>query len=289
MSIKIKTRRFIARHFSPIVEVIYKVRIGTKSFKKSPIIVLTPGKVGSSSIYKTLKNKTKHPVYHIHRYSPGGIEKMTKIFLDSQRKSKPLHLIISKLLRKKLKNYNNDVFLITIVREPISRIISSFFQNTEMYKNEVEGKKMEIDLQKSKALLLEIFQTDICAIVEDWFDKEIKGNFNIDVFASEYDIAKKYDILHNNNYHLLLLKMEDLDEVFPNAIQEFLNIDEPLYIENTNVGENKHYAETYQTIKKTLKLTPQVIDQIINSKYFQHFYKNIESNTIKKWSKKQNI
>ena len=58
MIIKIKIRRFIARYFRPIIKFIYKIKIANTSFKHDPIIIIYPGKVGSSSIYMTLKKKT---------------------------------------------------------------------------------------------------------------------------------------------------------------------------------------------------------------------------------------
>lgn len=287
MNFKIKSRRFIARYLSPLAEFIYYVKIKCTNFKRAPILILTPGKVGSSSVYDTLKNKIKNPVYHIHRYSQSGIEKTTKLFLDSPRKSRPLHLVMSKILSKKIKNYTGDVFVITIVREPISRIISSFFQNTELYKKEIENKKLQINTVKARELLYRNFESDVCRILEEWFDREIKDNFGIDVFANKFDTNNKYVITHNKNYHHLLLRMEDLNSIFPKAIQEFLNLDKPLSLQNSNVGKKKHYANAYGLVKSNTKLPSKIIEQIINSKYFQHFYKGLELKTIKKWSKNQ--
>jgi putative capsular polysaccharide synthesis protein/sulfotransferase famil protein len=284
MSFKIKSRRFIARYLSTLVEFIYYVKIKNTNFNRAPIIILTPGKVGSSSVYDTLKNKIKNPVYHIHRFSQEGIENTINRFLNSERKSRPLHLIISKLLRKKLKNYNRDLFIITIVREPISRFISSFFQNTDLYK--IENKDLQINTAKAQELLSENFDSNICGVVEDWFEKEINNNFGIDVFSKEIDNNKKYGIMYHKNYHLLLLKMEDLNAVFPKAIQEFLSLDEPIFLQNSNVGEKKHYSKAYNEVKSNIKLPKKSIEQIVNSKYFQHFYKELELKVVEKWSTK---
>ena len=38
-------------------------------FGDPPVIILTPGKVGSLSVYYTLKNKLDYPVFHIYRFS----------------------------------------------------------------------------------------------------------------------------------------------------------------------------------------------------------------------------
>ena len=285
MSLKVRSRRFMARYFGFLAELVYWIKINSTTFKNPPIIIITPGKVGSSSVWSTLKKETNNAVYHIHQLSKEGVEGGISRNLNSARKSRPLHLIIAKQLRKRLKRYDGDMYIITLVREPISRVVSSFFQNTELYKNEVENKKLKIDIEESKKIVTTMLQNNICGEVEQWFDKEIKENFGIDVFAQNFDELNKYVITHNGRYHHLLLKMEDLNKVFPRAIKDFLNLDSELELHNTNIGQSKHYAEAYNEVKNMIKLDSNELEHIVNSKYFQHFYKDQESNVKKKWIK----
>lgn len=285
MNLKIRFRRFIAKYLGFIVELVYQIKFKWIHFSKPPIIILTPGKVGSSSVYYTLKKETTNQVFHIHNFSNDGIEKSIRDHIHSNRKSKPLHLIISKILRKKLETYTGKLFIISIIREPISREISSFFQNTDQYKDILENKKLEINPSIAQKILHKKFETDICKELKDWFDQEIKNNFGIDVFAEAFDYDNKYVISNHNNNHLLLLKMEDLDAVFPIAIRDFLNLDAPLKLLKANVGDKKHYAKTYKNIKKSIKLSQKDINQIVNSTFFQHFYLKDKSKVINKWSK----
>ena len=283
MNLKIRLRRFVAKYFSFLVELVYQIKFKLISFNKPPIIILTPGKVGSSSVYFTLKKELKHPVFHIHNFSKEGIEKSIRDHIHSNRKSKPLHLIVSKFLRNKLKFYTGKLYIISIIREPISREISSFFQNTDQYKDILENKKLEIDVQIAQQILSKKFESNICEELKGWFDLEIKSNFEIDVFANDFE--NNYAITKNKNNHLLLLKMEDLDTIFPSAIKEFLKLESPLKLQKANVSNNKHYAETYKNIKENVKLDQETIGQIVNSTFFQHFYLQDKSEVIDKWSK----
>jgi len=285
MNLKVRLRRFIAKYLGSLVELVYQIKFKTVNFSKPPIIILTPGKVGSSSVYYTLKKECENQVFHIHNLSKEGIEKSVRDHIHSNRKSKPLHLIVSKILRKKLTTYKGELLIISIIREPISREISSFFQNTDQYKDILENKKLEIDTEIAQKILHKKFESDICKELKDWFDLEIKSNFGIDVFAKQFDYDKKYTISKNNNNHLLLLKMEDLDAVFPVAIKDFLSLDAPLKLQKANVSEKKHYAKTYKNIKKSIKLSQKEINQIINSTFFQHFYLQDKSKVINKWTK----
>ena len=286
MTSSIRYRRFIAKNLGFIVERLYKMKFMGLNFVKPPIIILTIGKVGSSSIYETLRTKTTHKIYHIHNISEEGIRNSIQSHLNSDRRSKPLHLIISKLLREKLILYSGRLLVITVVREPISREVSSFFQNIDFYKNTLENKNLEIDMDKSYNMLLERLNTKISKIHEDWFKLEIEGNYDIDVFSESFNEAKKYMIFEQRNTKLLLLRMEDLNEVFPEAIKEFLNLDKPIKLQNTNLGNQKHYADTYKKIKEKLKLDSVIVNQIINSKFFRHFYSNYRDEIIKKWTKR---
>ena len=179
---KIKLRRFIARNFSSVVEAAYIIKIGWQRFKKPPIIILTPGKVGSSTVYKTLKKSQKNSIYHIHRLSKKGIRNSEIEHLESDRNSRPLHLIIGKQLRKKLDEYKDEIKVITIVREPISRAISAFFQNTEFYKSEVEKNSLQIDEEKALELLLNRLDSSITSQLHEWFDYFLKWKIWTNIF-----------------------------------------------------------------------------------------------------------
>lgn len=286
MSFRIRSRRFIARYFARPVEWVYGIKLWLIPFKQPPVIVLTPGKVGSSSVYSTIKKETKHPTFHIHLLSKKGIAKSTKSHISSDRKSRPLHLIVSKLLERKLKNYTRKIFVITIVREPISREVSAFFQNSEMYKNTLENSKLEIDTNKAKELLQIKLGTKMMEGLEQWFDQEINQNFEIDIFSEPFNEKEKHIIFKKEKVSLLLMRMEDLNIVFPSAIKEFLNLERELGLQNSNVADNKHYAESYNKIKSDLKFKKEKIDQILNSKYFKHFYKEKEQEIKNKWAER---
>ena len=96
------------------------------------ILVFSIGKVGSSSIYNSIK-KAKSiniPIYHIHSLSQEQIVVQKKYYKNSNRKSLPMHLIQSSVISDALKNYKGKVYIFTLIREPISREISSVFQDS---------------------------------------------------------------------------------------------------------------------------------------------------------------
>ena len=285
--IKVKLRRFIAEYLSGFVYLLYSLRFKLLNFNnKPPVIILTPGKVGSSSIYYTLKKVIHNKIFHIHYISKSGIKKSQISHMNSDRKSLPLHLIVSDLLSKKLKKYNGVINIITVVREPISREISSYFQNTEFYRNTVESKDLEVNKVKSLEILNNIFKDNICSNLENWFNDEILANFGVDVFSQSFDNEKGYIILNKGQYRILLLKMETMNQVFSNAIKEFLKLKKGVPLKNSNIGFNKHYAQQYKEIKSEFKISKTVLSLIINSKYFNQFYNEEKIKILDKWTNK---
>jgi len=287
--VKVKLRRFIAEYLSGFVYLLYSLRFKLLNFNNNPpVIILTPGKVGSSSIYYTLKKVINNKIFHIHNISKSGIKRSQISHMNSDRKSLPLHLIVSDLLSKKLKKYNGVINVITVVREPISREISSYFQNTEFYRNSVESKNLEVNKVKSLEILNNIFKDNICLNLEDWLNDEILANFGVDVFSQSFDNEKGYIILNKGQYRILLLKMETMNQVFSNAIQEFLTLEKGVPLKNSNIGFNKHYAKQYKEIKNEFKISKTVLSLIINSKYFNQFYNEEKIKILDKWTNKQN-
>jgi len=121
--------------------------------KANPVLILTMGKVGSSSVYHSLKEQLNVPVFHLHKFSAEGIKKSKKLHLQSHRRSIPLHLIISEELHKLISPRMINLKIITLIREPVSHTVSSFFQNTERYGEAVEGKNLEVDVTKAMSVL----------------------------------------------------------------------------------------------------------------------------------------
>lgn len=271
---KVKFRRFIAKYLSNIVFCVYFFKFKLLDFKnKTPIIILTPGKTGSSSVYYTLKKVFKmYNVFHVHYLTSNSIDNAKQNHLSSDRKSLPLHLIVSELLLNKIKNYKGTLKIITILREPISRSISSFFQNIDFHKNSLE----ESNLIINESMALEVIERQISRSVDDvnnWINLEIKENFNIDIYENRFP-NKKYIIFKNQNVELLLLKVEDLDCVFENATKEFFNLRKGLSLINYNISSEKYYSNQYKTIKNKIKLTNENMDKILTSKYVLHFYED---------------
>ncbi|MHA7865789.1 putative capsular polysaccharide synthesis family protein, partial [Flagellimonas marinaquae] len=133
------------------------------------VLVYQMGKVGSSSVNHSIGAVYPGYCFQIHRFSSD-------------------HRYIGEVYRQ---YYQNKIPLkiISMVREPIERNISAFFQWNKSI-NSTEFQKEKVDMEGLMASFLEKFNHQRPL---EWFDKNIYKHFNIDVFNREFP-ERGYDI-----------------------------------------------------------------------------------------------
>ena len=256
------------------------------------IWIFQPGKVGSQSIWNALQDKS------VQFHTLAGAYK----FADVEKEY--LDYYMQLIHGKKIK-------IISVVREPISRDIAAFFQNsdlnfwpyhefncnifavcgdgsTEPYINVKELKKRcpvwKESLNKSFGELahaIMCYKQDVFS----WFDSEIKKIFGIDVYDYPFDQKKGYTVIEKDNVQILLMKMERLTEL-ENVIGDFIG-DERYRLINRNSASNKMYRFAYDGFKRNVKISPDYFDFYYHGNtQYKHFYshKEIEENA-RHWKK----
>ena len=101
--------------------------------KKVSYIVLTPGKTGSSYLYNNLKKYANFRCYHIHYLNPKNVGAEIEKNKNSLRKSIPKHMLTSKAIMRQGLLEKKSVEIFVILREPVTRKISTYFQNLDRY------------------------------------------------------------------------------------------------------------------------------------------------------------
>ncbi|MHA2427317.1 MAG: putative capsular polysaccharide synthesis family protein [Candidatus Hermodarchaeia archaeon] len=285
LSLKNRIKNRLARY--PLTE---SLRIKVHSFRKRPaILIYQMGKVGSATVYETLlRANLSHPIYHIHFLSNRGIRNAEEFFLNLTNPINPGHLRLSKILRQILdKNSGTGWKVITLVREPIARDISDFFQTLDRYHPELM-ENGEIKTNEIIELLVNAFSDyePDADYANTWFDKELKNVFCVDVYAYGFDLEKGYSIIRDRgNAEVLILRVEDLNMNLENALVRFLDLNNPISIIKSNVGSEKKYAEAYGNVLKDIRIPKAVCRKIYSAKYAQHFYsKRMLDKFTQRWS-----
>ena len=239
-------------------------------------MIHTPGKVGSSSVFRTLKNDTnlfaEREIYHTHDLNLTNLEALKKS-LKGKGVSTGGHIedsySVLKLIGRRAIDY------ITLTRSPIERNISAYFENHKFltsYKFEELSVDGHIDQFKKKY---------VHNLILTWFDNNVKRPIGIDVYQSEFPFDSSYQTYEYEGARLLVLKCELPDATKQRVIEEYLGVN-GLEWKNENIGEKKQYAAIYKEFKSRIKLSEQYVDEMTSSKYCRHFYSQEEIDLMKK-------
>lgn len=257
----------------------------------SAIIIYQMGKVGSTTIHQSLeKAGLSLPIYKVHFLSDEGIkhgEEFHQKTLKKPWESTP-HIETSHFLRQKIQSDEPIQWkIITLVREPISREISEFFQ----YLPSLYPELLDEDGNLEKSRALKVLQTKLMFYKPEsnytcrWFDVEIKGSFGVDVYAYPFNTQKGYTIISDRNIDLLILRLEDLDQTFSQAITEFLGLQTPIQMVKSNIRTEQERGSLYRQVEQDFTIRSSICRKIYGSKYATHFYSETDrERLIQKWS-----
>lgn len=216
--------------------------------KATPILVYQMGKVGSSSVYESLLNQYRGVVLHSHGFSESYGDPKTQ------------------LLYRWVTQHTRALKIISLTREPIGRNISAFFHNFERDTG-VPYADSKFSTEELRSIFLSNYDHDFPL---NWFDKTILDNFGIDVFSRPFP-SHGFTTYSNANVSVLVMRSEIADREKVTAIKEFLGVRE-FQLVNTNIGARKDYAAAYRAFIENVRLPPEYVEKMCESRYFRHFY-----------------
>jgi Putative capsular polysaccharide synthesis protein len=271
-------------------------RIKRKLNKRECILVHQMGKVGSSTITLSLeKSSYDSPIFHTHVLNPVQLKLKIDRYL-SIRSAKGIkkatwiigHLATSKVLSTVIQNKSRKRTwkIITLVREPVGRNISAFFQNIDAYFDDFierynRGALNNIEISEK---FFKEFQHDVPL---EWLDLEIKDVFRIDLYKHEFPITKGYSIQSSENGDdCMVIRIEDLNRCHKDAFRDFLGIQDFTLVKE-NISDTKNYSDIYKSFLKEITFPDWYLERMYSSKYTRHFYSDVEIQEFcKRWGKK---
>lgn len=256
-----------------------------KIFRKSEEVVLiyTIGKVGSSSIYKSLKQNAyfNSPVFHIHSLEPDRIIEQKAYYKNSARGAVPFHLIQSSIITKLLPKYKGKVHIITLIREPIQRELSSIFQDSFNFTSsyDLNSERMNGVVQgKIKNLIKKLPE-------KEWFDNELNKVFGFDIYSMSFQTDKGFYVEEKNNCRLAFIRLENLRDCFSNSMDQLFERDSKLELLDSNISEDKFYNGAYRNYKNSLYVSNEDLEILLNSTFMRKFYPDFKETIKKQWGK----
>ena len=261
-----------------------------KSFKLSSnpvLLVLTVGKVGSAAVYETIKSQCDGiEIYHFHFLS-GRLQQVKQEYMSTASKRIPFHVYIGEEIGKYLPeilNSSRQVYIVTLVRDPIAFVLSDVFQNPEFTASDLvtvsNANKNYIASQARERILAMKY----LPYIQAWFYSEIRDHFGIDVFISDFDKNNGYQVYRKSNISLLLIRLEDLTEKGVQAIADLIPFASPLKLKKRNIRGDGVDAGLYEYVRTSLKLDNNVLTEIYSSSLVAHFYSSADiQRFVKRW------
>lgn len=249
------------------------------SIKPKKVLIYQMGKVASSSIKATLSRLDNLEIIYTHRLSYAyakqlNLRKKTlgwKVVSLEPSSIKDLHASVSAEPRLKV---------ITLIREPIARNISAFFQVLDAITG-IKNAYSKLTIVELMDIFLKQYPHEIPLI---WFDQEFKEALGIDVYNVPFPKDKGVMTLKKGRYEALVMRHDLNDHLKQQSMEAFLGI-EPIGMQRDNISMDKPYSAVYELFKASIKLSDQYVTQLLESAYARHFYSKEECVLIrKKWS-----
>lgn len=216
--------RNVLRQIAPARRLWYEWRIR----RCPPIVVYQMGKVGSYAVYRSLFQWWPGAVLHAHRLS----DRYDDVAIRSIDRS----------------CFGGDcpVYLVSLVREPIARNVSAFFETYDWYFGTAitEAEKSLQELQKT---FIAEYQHGIPLM---WFDERLFPVTGIDVYEEPF-LERGHQQYSRQNVNLLVMRTDLDNSRKAEVLHEFLpdRATGVPTIERKNAGEDKAHRDLYRRFK----------------------------------------
>jgi RNAse (barnase) inhibitor barstar len=242
---------------------VYEGRVpnrGTQDLVEARIHLFQMGKVGSKSIERAIRATGYTDILpHLHWQN----EIMTT-YSDC-------FFTYEEIIKR---SEASDLNFVAGVREPISRLLSGFFESTKDPKSSLSVERFQNITKLSSELLLEQMAPQIDLIL-NWFDH--KFYCDLDVYSVPFDLdSGSLQVQNMNGYQArkaFVYRLDKLDTLW-GKLSSFLDMS--LVLTHVNKAEEKSGTEEYQNVIKTLKFPKEYLQKVYSSKFCQHFFSEDE-------------
>lgn len=261
----------------PLVLLQSKLRL--KLSNETPILVYTMAKVGSLSIYSSIKKQTYIPCFHVHSLNIAEHKAAKKLCFDEGML--PGSRSPSSLIHNQIIKPNKSCKIITVFRDPIERNLSAFFDAFEYY----IGTSPK-NYRGSISELIDCYHNKLphnYAI--EWFDEIFERDTGINLYQKPFDKTKSFEQYQQGKYELLVMNSAIDNRLKANLIRAFIGTNS-FQLENVNITEESSKGTLYKAFKKKIRFNKKYLDNLLQSKYSQHFFSSDEiEGAYKKWLK----
>jgi hypothetical protein len=229
-----------------------------------PVVIFTMSKTGSTTLVRALNGVIDDPVYKVHLLVPSHVHRAEEQYRRTDPNARPWHILHASHLLRHLPTEESPWRMITVVREPIARAASDFFQSG--------ARRGRLDDPATATARFEEFAVrESIPRTASWFDDEFRASLGVDVLAHAFDPSVGHATIEAPTVRLLVLRQEDLYQA-GDALAEFLGLPAAVPIGAVNVGAAKWYSDLYANVLRDARFDDAALELAYGSDYARHFY-----------------
>lgn len=248
----------------------------TRRGRPRPVLVYQMGKVASQGVSASLEAVGVH-THQIHFATAAGLAAAEAVYRrrwDATRGG-AAHVWRGQWVRRQMDADPSARWqVLTLVRDPVARNLSSFFQIADLkLQVDVRNHRDEDGLRRLRQEFLETF--DEHDVPATWFDRELRAVTGVDLLDEPFDPARGWQLVHGDRADVLVIRFEDLRRCFSQAVEALLGVPD-VELVSTNVSGSKDYGPNYRAVQDAITLPDWYLDQQYGSRYARHFYSQDE-------------
>ena len=228
-----------------------------------PLLIYQMAKVGSTSVYRSLRAAGLYPL-HVHHVARKSCQQGIEYYLRHGAVP-PIHLYVSRMLLPYLRYTSHRIKVISLVRDPVARYVSSLYQMAD-FSDIVVGE----EAYTRERIREELADPNAMDYTFGWFDRQIKAVLNIDVMAGPFNKERGFGTYSGPRADVLVVKLERLSDLLPTVISDFVG--HSLRPARANVRRHSEKGEEYTQEKRELSLPASTRTRIYGYDWVRHFY-----------------
>jgi len=242
----------------------------------SCVLIYQMGKVGSTALANAFPGA-------IHLHSLYGHSPNPMLWRAINRGPlKALRRQGFECLKRKLIRKRKIVKVVSLVRDPMARDISSFFQDLPHWLAKHLNQSSISVREENFSLLEEAFETTFDhSYCLNWFDKEFYRFTKVDIYEHPFDRTSGFSIINSGKFSIFLGDIGRLN-LWKEELNTFLGHD--LSLKEKNRGQKKWYAPLYKEFLSSYRPSGELIAKLYDSRLANHFFS--DSNRLimeKRW------
>ncbi|MCA9367935.1 sulfotransferase domain-containing protein [Candidatus Kaiserbacteria bacterium] len=229
--------------------------------RDTPVIVYSQGRVGSISMIRAIRRAgcLGYKVESFSKERLASVKFCKRFVIDAGREAK----------------------IVALVRDPIAILISLYFSKLK-HLPPVENDSLEALEQHFITHMLDHDKYHDQYL--RWFLNEFEPNLGFSVYDYPFDAEAKYAVIKHQRFPTLIMRSVALDDDTKSTlVSDFLGT--PVKIKKSNM---KTKDPQYVRFKESVKLPKDIVEDIYNLPYTQHFFTPQErTEMIARWTRQE--